>query len=145
MFDDMSALKLLTIMVLAIVIFGPDKLPKIIQELTGVIQKIRAFSDSAKQDLRSELGPEFVDFEFDDLNPKKFIQKQLAENEDLAELRSSSLDLRNGLNEVTDAVNGKKRAPAPVSSALTAAGGTSPDMVKESAVHERTLYDADAT
>ena len=43
----------------------------------GFIRKIREFSDSAKEDIRSELGPEFKDFEFEDLNPKTFIRKQL--------------------------------------------------------------------
>ncbi|MCX4627748.1 sec-independent translocase [Streptomyces sp. NBC_01443] len=125
MFNDIGALELVTIVVLAILVFGPDKLPKVIQDVTGVIRKIRAFSDSAKQDIRSELGPEFKDFEFEDLNPKTFIRKQLTENEDLREIRST-FDLRKELNDVTDAVNSRETAPAP-------------------AAEQRTPYDADAT
>lgn len=53
MFNDIGALELVTIVVLAILIFGPEKLPKVIQDVSGVIRKIRAFSDSAKQDIRS--------------------------------------------------------------------------------------------
>ena len=93
-------------MVLAVLIFGPDKLPKVIQDVTGFIRKVREFSDSAKQDIRSELGPEFKDFEFEDLNPKTFVRKQLTENEDLGKEIRSSFDLRKEMNEVTDAVNG---------------------------------------
>lgn len=146
MFNDIGALELVTIVVLAILIFGPDKLPKVIQDVTGVIRKIRAFSDSAKQDIRSELGPEFKDFEFEDLNPKNFIRKQLTENEDLKEIRSS-FDLRKELNDVTDAVNGKESDAA--GAALPAATpGAGPDMVKKPAPpaqEQRTRYDADAT
>ncbi|MFE4636413.1 sec-independent translocase [Streptomyces sp. NPDC056773] len=149
MFNDIGALELVTIVVLAILIFGPDKLPKVIQDVTGVIRKIRAFSDSAKQDIRSELGPEFKDFEFEDLNPKNFIRKQLTENEDLKEIRSS-FDLRKELNDVTDAVNGKESdAAAAAGGALPAAApGAGPDMVKKPvppAQDQRTRYDADAT
>ncbi|MFE5768166.1 sec-independent translocase [Streptomyces sp. NPDC056485] len=145
MFNDIGALELVTIVVLAILIFGPDKLPKVIQDVTGVIRKIRAFSDSAKQDIRSELGPEFKDFEFEDLNPKTFLRKQLGENEDLKEIRSS-FDLRKELNDVTDAVNSREADSAPAASAAPAATG--PDLLKKPAApagEQRTPYDADAT
>ncbi|MET9323717.1 sec-independent translocase [Streptomyces sp. NPDC003038] len=148
MFNDIGALELVTIVVLAILIFGPEKLPKVIQDVSGVIRKIRAFSDSAKQDIRSELGPEFKDFDFEDLNPKTFIRKQLSENEDLKEIRTS-FDLRKELNDVTDAVNGKETEPAeasaPTAGAPAAAG---PDLLKKPAApapEQRARFDADAT
>lgn len=146
MFNDIGALELVTIVVLAILIFGPDKLPKVIQDVSAMIRKLRSFSDSAKQDIRSELGPEFKDFEFEDLNPKTFIRKQLTENEDLKEIRSS-FDLRKELNDVTDAVNSKEAAPAPAAPA-TPAAGTGPDLLKKPsapAPEARTPFDADAT
>ncbi|MET9882460.1 sec-independent translocase [Streptomyces sp. NPDC006430] len=144
MFNDIGALELVTIVVLAILVFGPDKLPKVIQDVTGFIRKIRAFSDSAKQDIRSELGPEFKDFEFEDLNPKTFIRKQLTENEDLKEIRST-FDLRKELNEVTDAVNSREAAPTGASAEPAASG---PDLLKKPAApaaDQRTPFDVDAT
>ncbi|MFJ4778557.1 sec-independent translocase [Streptomyces sp. NPDC088762] len=144
MFNDIGALELVTIVVLAILVFGPDKLPKVIQDVTGVIRKIRAFSDSAKADIRSELGPEFKDFEFEDLNPKTFIRKQLTENEDLKEIRSS-FDLRKELNDVTDAVNSKETDSAPVATPADPAGS---DLLKKPAApvsEQRARFDADAT
>ncbi len=77
MFNDIGPLELVTIIVLAVLVFGPDKLPKVIQDVTRTIRKIREFSESAKHDIRSELGPEFKDFEFEDLNPKTYIRKHL--------------------------------------------------------------------
>ncbi|MEV7616079.1 sec-independent translocase [Streptomyces sp. NPDC089799] len=139
MFNDIGGLELVTIVVLAILVFGPDKLPKVISDVTGFIRKIRAFSDSAKQDIRSELGPDFKDFEFEDLNPKTFIRKQLTENEDLKEIRSS-FDLRKELNEVTDAVNGQEtESPA--------GGTTSLEKKPEgpAAAPRTAAYDLDAT
>ncbi|MEU9253984.1 sec-independent translocase [Streptomyces sp. NPDC048270] len=148
MFNDIGALELVTIVVLAILVFGPDKLPKVIQDVTGVIRKIRAFSDSAKQDIRSELGPEFKDFEFEDLNPKTFIRKQLSENEDLKEIRTS-FDLRKELNDVTDAVNSKESdAPAAVTGPSATPAAAGPDLLKKPAApaaDQRTRFDADAT
>jgi sec-independent protein translocase protein TatB len=75
---DLAPLKLVALLVLAVVIFGPDKLPKLIADATRMLRAVREFSDKAKQDIREELGPEFQEFEFQDLNPKTFVRKQIA-------------------------------------------------------------------
>jgi sec-independent protein translocase protein TatB len=105
-FFDIGPFELVTIVLLGVIVFGPDKLPKLIQDLTGMIRKLREFSDSAKADLRKELGPEFKDFEFEDLNPKTFVRKNLLENDSLGlkELRNS-FDLKDELSTVTEAVS----------------------------------------
>jgi sec-independent protein translocase protein TatB len=107
-FFDIGPLELIALIILAIFVFGPEKLPKLIQDVSGFVRKVRAFSDSAKEDIRNELGPEFKDFEFEDLNPKNFARKHLMDNDDLGikEIRNG-FDLRKDLAEVTDAVNGR--------------------------------------
>ncbi|MFJ4963646.1 sec-independent translocase [Streptomyces sp. ADI96-02] len=162
MFNDIGALELLTLGVLAVLVFGPDKLPKLIQDVTRTIRKVREFSDSAKEDIRSELGPQFKDFEFEDLNPKTFVRKQLMDGNDdlgLKEIRES-FDLRKDLADVTDAVNG--RSAAADDTANSAANGSAgvaatslaktadstPDLLKkapEADRAERPPFDADAT
>jgi sec-independent protein translocase protein TatB len=135
-FTDIGGLELLTLAVLAVLIFGPDKLPKLIQDTTRFIRKIREFSDSAKQDIRTELGPEFKDFEFEDLNPKNFVRKQLAEHggDDLGlkEIRES-FDLRGELAEVTDVVNGRSQPAARTSSDTPEPTGTRANLTKDDA------------
>ncbi|WP_267243247.1 sec-independent translocase [Streptomyces sp. PR69] len=152
MFNDIGGLELVALVILAVLIFGPDKLPKVIQDAARFIRRLRAFSESAKQDIRSELGPEFKDFEFEDLNPKAFIRKQLDQSEELKELKElrSSFDFKKDVNEVVDAVNG--RASGPDDSAPAAAPGSSsstgPDLLKKRVTlekDERPPFDADAT
>lgn len=104
MFNDIGPLELVTIIVLAVLVFGPDKLPKVIQDVMRTIRKIREFSESAKADIREELGPEFKDFDFEDLNPKTFLRKQLDNDElGLKEIRNG-FDLKKEMAEVTEAV-----------------------------------------
>ncbi|MGW6536698.1 sec-independent translocase [Streptomyces sp. NPDC055051] len=151
MFSDIGPLELVALIVLAVLVFGPDKLPKVVQDVSRFIRKIREFSDSAKQDIRTELGPDFKDFEFEDLNPKTFIRKQLDGNEDLGELKElrSTFDLRKEMNEVADAVNSRESAPA--SAALATVNGSAPDLLKKQDkpdkpdTPERPPYDSDAT
>ncbi|MER6524818.1 sec-independent translocase [Streptomyces sp. NPDC001508] len=149
MFNDIGPLELVTIIVLAVLVFGPDKLPKVIQDVMRTIRKVREFSESAKQDIRNELGPEFKDFEFEDLNPKTFIRKQL-DNDDLGlkEIRNG-FDLKKEMAEVTDAVHGRE-SETPSSSSSSSAGGSGGrvDMIKkpeQPGKDERPPFDADAT
>lgn len=152
MFNDIGPLELVTIIVLAVLVFGPDKLPKVIQDVMRTIRKIREFSESAKQDIRSELGPEFKDFEFEDLNPKTFLRKQLDNDElGLKEIRNG-FDLKKEMAEVTDAVHGRdgsspsSSSPSPSSSPSSSGGRV--DMTKKPETpggDERPPFDADAT
>jgi len=143
-FNDIGPLELVALVVLAVLVFGPDKLPKMIQDVTRTIRKIREFSESAKADIREELGPEFKDFEFEDLNPKTFIRKQLDNDElGLKEIRNG-FDLKKEMAEVTDAVQGRESESSPGPS------GGSVDMSKkreklELTKDERPPFDADAT
>ncbi|MET7289712.1 sec-independent translocase [Streptomyces sp. NPDC005573] len=144
MFNDIGPLELVTLIVLAVLVFGPDKLPKVIQDVTRTIRKIREFSESAKQDIRDELGPEFKDFEFEDLNPKTFLRKQLdGDSLGLGDIRSG-FDLKKEMAEVTDAVNGRGGPD----SAVSPSAGARVDMTKrpeEPAQDARPLFDVDAT
>ncbi|MFE7429986.1 sec-independent translocase [Streptomyces sp. NPDC057545] len=161
MFNDIGVMELLTLAILGMLIFGPDKLPKVIQDASRFIRKVREFSESAKHDIRAELGPEFKDFEFEDLNPKTFVRKQLMAGEDelgLKEIRES-FDLRKDLSEVTDAVNGREpaavesadsRGGASSGSAIGGAGGAAgtPDLLKkrpQPVKDDHPPFDADAT
>ncbi|WP_320774350.1 sec-independent translocase [Streptomyces sp. CRN 30] len=150
MFNDIGPLELVTLVVLAVLVFGPDKLPKVIQDVTRTIRKIREFSESAKQDIRQELGPEFKDFEFEDLNPKTFIRKQLDNDElGLKEIRNG-FDLKKEMAEVTDAVHGRdsESSASGTSSSSPSSSSGRVDMTKKpegGARDERPPFDADAT
>ena len=74
---DLSLTKLLVLAVLALVVFGPKELPKIAAQAGRALRELRLIAEGAKADLREGLGPEFSDFDIDDLNPRRFVQKHL--------------------------------------------------------------------
>jgi sec-independent protein translocase protein TatB len=74
---DLSIPKLLVLTVIALVIFGPNELPKIASWAGRALRDLRRIAESAKNDLREGLGPEFADLEIEDLNPRRFVQKHL--------------------------------------------------------------------
>ena len=74
---DLSIPKLLVLAVIALVIFGPDELPKIAAQAGRALRDLRQIAESAKNDLREGLGPELADFDIEDLNPGRLAQKHL--------------------------------------------------------------------
>jgi sec-independent protein translocase protein TatB len=74
---DLSIPKLLVLAVIALVVFGPNELPKIAAQAGRALRDLRRIAESAKNDLREGLGPELADFEIEDLNPKRLAQKHL--------------------------------------------------------------------
>ena len=74
---DLSIPKLLVLTVIALVIFGPNELPKIASQVGRVLRDLRTIAEGASNDLREGLGPEFADFEIEDLNPKRFARRHL--------------------------------------------------------------------
>jgi sec-independent protein translocase protein TatB len=77
---DLSIPKLLVLAVIALVIFGPKELPKIASQAGRALRDLRKIAEGAKNDLREGLGPEFAEFELEDLNPKRFVQKHLLDD-----------------------------------------------------------------
>ncbi len=77
---DLSIPKLLVLAVIALVIFGPNELPKIASQAGRALRDLRRIAEGAKNDLREGLGPEFDDFDIQDLNPKRFLQKHLLDD-----------------------------------------------------------------
>ena len=74
---DLSISKLLVLGVLALIIFGPDQLPRLAAQAGRALRDLRRIAESAKADLQEGLGPEFRDFDFNDLNPRSFVRKHL--------------------------------------------------------------------
>jgi sec-independent protein translocase protein TatB len=67
------------IALIAIVVFGPDKLPELAKQAGAILRKAREFANSARDDLREELGPEFADLELRDLDPRAIVRKHIVE------------------------------------------------------------------
>jgi sec-independent protein translocase protein TatB len=79
---DLSITKLLVLGVLALVIFGPDQLPKMAAQAGRALRDLRRLAEGAKADLQEGLGPEFGEFDINDLNPRNFVRKHLFDDLD---------------------------------------------------------------
>jgi sec-independent protein translocase protein TatB len=78
MFFDFGAGELIGLVLLAMILLGPDKLPQFAVDAAKMVKKIRNFAATATNELKENLGPGFEDLQPSDLHPKTFIKKQLA-------------------------------------------------------------------
>ncbi len=69
--------ELLVLFVVGTVVFGPDKLPDFARQLGRMVRQVRKLSQQARDDIRSELGPDYADFELTDLDPRRAIRKHI--------------------------------------------------------------------
>ena len=77
MFLDLSFTKLLVLAVIALVVFGPERLPGMAAQAGRMLRELRRMADGARSELQDSLGPEFSQFDIADLNPKTFVRKHL--------------------------------------------------------------------
>jgi sec-independent protein translocase protein TatB len=74
---DLSMWKLLVLGIIALVVFGPDKLPQIARDAGRTVRQLRGMAQAARAELKSELGDTVGEFDFSDLNPRAFVRKHL--------------------------------------------------------------------
>jgi sec-independent protein translocase protein TatB len=79
MFFDIGAGELFGLAILAMLLVGPERLPKIAVDAAQLVKKARGLATKATAELRENLGPGFEDLQPKDLNPKTFVKKQISE------------------------------------------------------------------
>jgi sec-independent protein translocase protein TatB len=127
---DLDLPKLVVLGVVALIVFGPERLPGMAAQAGRALRELRRMADGAKTELQQNLGPEFSQFDLNDINPKHFVRKHLLD--DIGDpIGLSSLTDTNGSNGM-NGNNGVNLAGPTASSPALSPG-------------ERPPYDAEAT
>jgi len=136
---DINGPEFLLLLVIAVVLFGPERLPDLARKAARVVQYVRTIAGTAQEQLTKELGPGFEDVDMRDLNPKAFIQKHLMDDVD-----PIVADVKAEIKGVTATVSDE---PADVADAINGVKGEEPETVGAAAGRARVLtpFDPDAT
>jgi len=148
--------EIVLLFLVALFIFGPDRLPTMAKEAAGALQKMRGFVTGARAQIKDELGEDFADLDLRSLNPREFVRRQLLDDDPVPMIKRS-----NGNGRAASTVNTTKSATARMGeSAGTAADRTAvPDRTgapnhsagtdgtagSPPVAHQPPPYDADAT
>jgi len=71
--------ELMVIAVVAVVVFGPDRLPELARQAGRFVRQMRNLAQTAQSQLREELGPEYADLRLTDLDPRQAIRRHILE------------------------------------------------------------------
>ena len=69
--------KLLVIAVIAMFIFGPDRLPGLAQSAANLVKRARHWVDDTKQRVSDEMGTDFTDEDWRKLDPRQYDPRRI--------------------------------------------------------------------
>ena len=67
----------LVLAVLALIVIGPDRLPRYAAELGRFVREGRRMAVGAREQVRAELGPEFDDVDWRKLDPRQYDPRRI--------------------------------------------------------------------
>ena len=68
------------LLLLALFVFGPERLPGIAADAGKMLRKLRTALTTMTAELREELGPEVADLDLRSLDPREIVRKNLFED-----------------------------------------------------------------
>jgi sec-independent protein translocase protein TatB len=86
---DIGLGELAVIAFIAVLVFGPDKLPEFAKQAGRFLHKAKTFANTARDELRTELGPAYSDLELRDLDPRTIVRKHVLEAMEDAEAEAA--------------------------------------------------------
>ena len=138
--------ELAIVIVLAIVIIGPTRLPEYAAKLARGIRQMRVLADGAKAQLREQMGPEFDDVNWRQYDPRQYDPRKIVRDALREPIETAWNPVRDEIEGVRSSAGqiGRSSADGADSEPMetVAAGATA---VGAAELARNTPYDADAT
>ena len=69
--------KVLIILVIAVFLIGPERLPEYAAKFARLVRSIRDMANGAKERMREEMGPEFDEVDWQKLDPRQYDPRRI--------------------------------------------------------------------
>lgn len=69
--------KFLVILVIAVFVIGPERLPHYAKKLGDLVKSVKQLADGAKDRLRDEMGPEYDNVDWKQLDPRQYDPRRI--------------------------------------------------------------------
>lgn len=84
---DINAGEFAILIVVALVVIGPERLPKYAADLGRMVREVRSFARNAREQVRTEMGEDFDDVDWEKLDPRRYdprriVREALLEDDD---------------------------------------------------------------
>ena len=122
---DINGPEFLILLVVSVFVIGPQRMPEYAAKLAKVVRQVRGMADTAKEQLREQMGSDFDDVDWSQYDPRQYDPRRIVRE------------------ALMDGEPGNVEEP---SSAQTPAGGfKAPSSFKRHDPDKPTAYDQDAT
>lgn len=120
MLENLGGWEIVALLLVALFVIGPERLPKMLGELGKMIRKLRTMAANAQADISREVG---TDIDITDLNPKTFIRKHVLSEADeealknplqsaLGDIKKQADSVKRELDDTTSAIKSTKAGRA---------------------------------
>lgn len=138
MFENLGFMEIISLVLLGLFIFGPERLPKVIGDAARFLRSARQMARNATSELQNELG---TDIDITDLNPRTFVRKHLLSDDEVDDLSRPLREAFGEVQNVTDSLNDTSL----VNVQKSVTSGETPSLTKSQPSSSVVPYDADAT
>jgi sec-independent protein translocase protein TatB len=156
---DINAPEFVLLLVIAVILFGPERLPDLARKAARLLRYLRTIAGNAQQQLSKELGPEFENVDLRDLNPRAFVQKHLLDDVEpliadvKAEVSDAGKSIKNSSAHTTETIDSADSGTGVHESGINgerpnggaSSGGASNGVGMDGASRALTPFDLEAT
>lgn len=93
-FGGLTFDKIFIILLIALFVVGPDKLPGYAKRLGEMVRSVKRMADGAKDRLRDEMGPEFDDVDWKQLDPRQYDPRRIIRDALLEDEKEAQAEAR---------------------------------------------------
>jgi sec-independent protein translocase protein TatB len=74
---DINGWEFVILVVAALLVIGPDRMPEYSAKLAKLVRQVRGMADSAKVQLREQMGPDFDDVDWKSYDPRQYDPRRI--------------------------------------------------------------------
>ena len=93
---DINGWEFVILVIAALLVIGPDRMPEYAAKLAKLVRQVRGMADTAKEQLREQMGSEFDDVDWKQYDPRRIVREALMDDGSDDGQTSSSDDAQAG-------------------------------------------------
>ncbi|WP_246490681.1 twin-arginine translocase TatA/TatE family subunit [Brevibacterium oceani] len=135
MFMGINGTEMVILVVVALVVIGPKRLPEYAQKLRDLVRQMRRMAEGAKDSVRRDFGDDFKDVDWQKLDPRQYDPRRIVREalvEEDAAIRESKRRERSSLETAVPAADAQGQVTAAEDGSADAGGAV--DMREKSPI-----------
>jgi len=74
---DINGWEFIVLAIVAVLVIGPDRMPEYAAKLAKLVRQVRGMADTAKVQLREQMGSEFDDVDWKQYDPRQYDPRRI--------------------------------------------------------------------